>query len=664
MALISRSLHAESVTAVSEATAMAMVSHDTLVVHGQSLADRVFPAAPSVVTVVDLEEERGGADLAELLARVAGLQIRRYGGIGAQAVPSIRGSSGAQVQVMVDGLPLTDAQNGAVDISLLPLERYASAEVHRGLVPAGFGGIGAAGAVNLKTRDHGAGAGVRLFAGSYGDLGGRLSLGLGQGRDAWRGLVLVHGRRIDNDFEYLNDNNTPHNPDDDEKEIRENADFEEWGFFGQVEGEGKAGLVRATLGTFRRDGGRAGPLSYPSPDARVRHQRQDGRLGWTTPGRTFTADLTLAQSEDHLFDPEGQVQRAVKGTTRTENQDILGRLIWTPSWEWTNTGLDLTAGADWRGQQHQEDLPNRSQPQRSRQTATVFAGAALNLYGPRVVLHPAGRWQWFRDDFPPVPALPHLPEEEDVVHEQESFSPSVSLAWEAVARYLTVEAHWHETVRQPTWVELFGQPGGLVGNRELIPEELRGKDLGMRLTHPGWNAALRLTAFEQRTDKTIIWTEHSMQTSRPANIGSTRTRGLEIEAVGQTGPMELVLNVTRQEALDQGDDPIYYGKKLPYLSDWEVYADLRAQLGAWRPGLAVIYESESYRDRYNQDDKLAPDRTLLNLALAHTWQDGIWGKNHEATVTIEVLNATDNVVYDVERYPLPGRSWRLAFHWH
>ena len=143
----------QPVSAVTAAdAALVTVLQDTLVVHGQAAGGDVFPAAPGVVTVVDLDNARGGADLAELLARVAGLQVRRYGGIGAEAIPSIRGSTGAQVQVAIDGLPLSDAQSGAVDISLLPLERYDRAEVHRGLVPAGFGGIGAAGA------DHGHGA--------------------------------------------------------------------------------------------------------------------------------------------------------------------------------------------------------------------------------------------------------------------------------------------------------------------------------------------------------------------------------------------------------------------------------------------------------------------------------------------------------------------------
>ena len=75
----------------------------------------------------------------------------------------------------------------------------------------------------------------------------------------------------------------------------------------------------------------------------------------------------------------------------------------------------------------------------------------------------------------------------------------------------------------------------------------------------------------------------------------------------------------------------------------------------------MFYRSENYRTRYNRDIDRAPARTLLGVALARTWT---WDRDHGATVTGEILNLTDNSVYDVEGYPLPGRSWRLAVHLH
>jgi iron complex outermembrane receptor protein len=646
--------------------ALVTVLHDTLVVRSRAVADGVFPAAPGVVTVVDLEEERGGADLGELLARTAGLQIRRYGGIGAEAVPSIRGSSGPQVQVLVDGLPLADAQRGAVDLSLLPLERYARAEIHRGLVPAGFGGIGAAGAVNLLTRPGAAGPEARLFAGSFGDAGGRLAWGVGDRSDSRRALLLIHGRRIDNDYEYLDHNQTFHNTADDTVRVRRNADFAEWGVSAHGDLEGDAGRVRAAAGWFRRDGGRPGPLGFPSPDARIRHERADARLGVTSTDDVLGVDLALLRREDHLLDPGRQVGADPYDRTVAVGEDALARVAWTPRWDaGEDVGLALTLGGDGRLQRYRETNDGEDAPGRHRRTVSAFAAVSVQLAGPRLSISPAWRWQRFRDDFPPVPPLPWLPEEEEVAHEQDAVSPSVGATWDAVPGRLVMEAHWHRTVRQPTWVELFGQPGGLVGDRELEPEEITGRDLGVRWTDEDRGAVLRVTGFDQSTEKTIIYYWAGLGMSRPGNIGRSRTRGVEVESLLQRGPVDLSVNVTWQHARDRGGvDDTYEGKALPYLSDVEAYADLRCQMGDWRPGLTVFHQSENYRTRYNRDVDRAPARTILGAALSRTWRGGPWGDGHEAVATLEVLNLTDNDVYDVEGYPLPGRTVRVALHWH
>ncbi|HOX25557.1 MAG TPA: TonB-dependent receptor [Candidatus Krumholzibacteria bacterium] len=646
---------------------------DTLVVYGPAVVDPTLPAASSVVTVVELEPERGGADLAELLATVAGLQIRRYGGLGAQAVPSLRGSTGAQVQVLVDGLPLADAQNGAVDIARLPLERFDRAEIHRGIVPAGLGGIGAAGAVNLQTREGAEGAEVRLFTGSFGDVGGRVGQTLSSRDGGRRAQVLVHGRRLDNRYEY-----TPWipawagDPVELSPRTRANADLEEWGWFGLGEVSGRNGRARVSLGGFRRDGGRPGPQNDLSPTARVRYEGWDGRLGAITAGEALTADLAVNRRVDWLYDPHREVGLDPYERTRAFAEDVLGRLVWTPRLDlarlagWLPAGgLGLTAGSDWRDQWYRETNDGVDAPRRHRRTVSAFGGLDLQLVGPRLTVSSAWRWQRFRDDLPPVPPLPWLPEEEGVEHVQDAVSPSIGIAWQPLPRRLVVEAHWHESVRQPTWVELFGQPGGLVGNRELAPEEIRGRDLGVRLTLPAQGTQLRVTGFDQRSDGTIIYTAAGPGLAEPLNIGRSRTRGVEVEGAFARGPVDLAVSLTWQDAEDRGGaDPTYEGKALPFLSDRTAGLELGCRFGAWRPRVTVLYESENYRDRYNQPIHLAPERTLVSLGLARRWPGGIWGAGHESTVTVEVLNLTGDDVYDVEGYPLPGRSARLSIHWH
>lgn len=644
---------------------VAAVRHDTLRVLGRGLADRIFPTCPSLVTVVDLEHERGGGDLAELLARVAGLQVRRYGGLGAQAIPSLRGAAAAQVQVLVDGLPLADAQTGAVDLSLLPLERFDRAEIHRGLVPAAFGGLGAAGAVNLRSRAAPSDREVRLFAGSFGDLGGRFSQSLVGAGGVRRCHLLAHGRRLDNRYTFTPwipawtgaDQNQPVTQ-------RRNADLTEWGLFGQGDLEGDAGRLRLAAGWFFREGGRPGPQNAPSPHARIRHGRLDGRLGATTSSRALALDVAVNRQSDRLDDIHREVGHDPYDRVEAVSEDVLCRLAWMPAWSFGAVQAGMTAGGDWRGQWYRETNDAVDAPLRHRRTVSTFAGLSADLLPARLVLNLNWRWQRLRDDLPPVPALPWLPEAVAVRHCQEAISPAAGASWQAVPGLVILEGRWHQTVRPPTWVELFGQPGGLLGNRGLVPERIVGRDCGLRLSWPRRRAALRATVFEQTTARTIIYYLAGPGLSRPVNIGRSRTHGLELEAAWRPGPFDCVANATWQRARDRGDeDATYRGKALPYLSDHELYGDLRWRLGAWRPGLVVIHQAANYRDRYNLEINRAPARTLWHLSLARSLQDGVWGRGRTATLTLELLNLTDNRVHDVEGYPLPGRSVRFSCHW-
>ncbi len=139
-------------TEIGAPPAVGYVFSDTLIVRSGPLPDPVNPSLAGLVTRVDLENEPGFHDAADILSGVAGVQVRRYGAVGASAVPSLRGSSGSQIRFYLDGMPLNDAQTGMTGLARIPLDRIAAVEIHRGVVPTELGGIGGAGAVNFITR--------------------------------------------------------------------------------------------------------------------------------------------------------------------------------------------------------------------------------------------------------------------------------------------------------------------------------------------------------------------------------------------------------------------------------------------------------------------------------------------------------------------------------
>jgi outer membrane receptor protein involved in Fe transport len=67
-------------------------------------------------------------DVSEILDSAVGVDVRRYGGLGSFSAISIRGSTAEQVQIYLDGVPLTRAVGGGVDLGTLPVRGIKSIE--------------------------------------------------------------------------------------------------------------------------------------------------------------------------------------------------------------------------------------------------------------------------------------------------------------------------------------------------------------------------------------------------------------------------------------------------------------------------------------------------------------------------------------------------------
>src|SRR3954464_6547456 len=110
-------------------------------------------------------------DAASVLAELPSVHIRRLGADGSFAALSIRGSAGAQVGVLLAGIPLTGAADPSFDLGSLPLWPGASFRVYRGFAPASLGPTGYLGgvlAVDAPSPDLGQQTAWWAAAGSFG----------------------------------------------------------------------------------------------------------------------------------------------------------------------------------------------------------------------------------------------------------------------------------------------------------------------------------------------------------------------------------------------------------------------------------------------------------------------------------------------------------------
>ena len=398
----------------------------------------------------------------------------------------------------------------------------------------------------------------------------------------------------------------------------------------------------------------------------MRQRRHDLHLSLEDERSGLRLDATGSRALEQLRDDAREVGWDPAGTTRGDSRDLTGRLTATRATELPVAGSSrlagrarLTAGGDWCRQWYAETRPGARDPLRVRTTVSAFATLRLDLGGPGLSLAPSWRWQRLTDNFPPLPALPWLPEVALAApHLQDAVSPSCAAIWEASPGRLFVESHASRALRAPTWVELFGHRGGIDGNRSLRPERTVAWDAGVRWQARDGLRRTRLVLFTSVTDGAVVFVQNSQRTSQARNIGLTRVAGLEWEAGGgAAGGAHWAANFTWQDARDRGLDAAYRGKRLPFLPAAEVALEGWLPLGSWEAGGGVTHESSSFRDRYNSPVERAPARTLLSLSLARSWRAG---PGRCLTATAEVVNLPNNTIYDVEGYPLPGRSFRLS----
>ncbi len=132
---------------------------------------------------------RGGDSVGEVLARLPGIHFHQSGGTGQVSGFSLRGLPQAYVPVYVDGIEISEPSSPQPFASLsgLPARSFDRIEVLKGSQSALWGGRAVSGVISLETtppeRDGFSGE-IRSEAGSYGTVGGSLSLGVaGEGGD-------------------------------------------------------------------------------------------------------------------------------------------------------------------------------------------------------------------------------------------------------------------------------------------------------------------------------------------------------------------------------------------------------------------------------------------------------------------------------------------------
>lgn len=95
----------------------------------------------------------GASNLAQALTDLTSVNMSDYGGLGQSKTIRMRGSTAAQVLVMVDGRPVNSPRDGEIDLSTIPLDNIERVEIMHGAASNLYGSGAMGGTVNIITKN-------------------------------------------------------------------------------------------------------------------------------------------------------------------------------------------------------------------------------------------------------------------------------------------------------------------------------------------------------------------------------------------------------------------------------------------------------------------------------------------------------------------------------
>ncbi|OGQ04293.1 MAG: hypothetical protein A3F82_10540 [Deltaproteobacteria bacterium RIFCSPLOWO2_12_FULL_44_12] len=578
--------------------------------------------------------------LPQLLERAAGVQIKRYGGLDDFAAISIRGSTTDQVLIYLDGVLLNTAQGGLTDLSFLPLDHIERIEIYRGGSPGKIVDSTPGGVITIHTKGKPAETKntIRNSLGSFYTYQGHIQRAQAFGDFYYN--ASFHHFRSRGDFPFLDDRGTRANRSDDRIINRGNNDFGSYDVtatFGEEKKEALNWKVYENF--FIKEEGIPGLGSSTSNRARLGTLRNfiHAKLN----RKNWQAHLFFDYLKSEFEDPLGEI-----GVGTQDNKDETFRLgpefhLSHPLQNHIFSGF-LAHRGEFFWPFDRLVTPQQG-PLSQRHMVSVGLEDEISFLDDKVILDPSLRFQIF---------LNHLSGQSfnDVTDRQISAKLGIKISpW----RFLSLKTNVYRGFRQPTFGELFGDRGTLVGNPNLKPEEAINFDLGI---HGRWqnfwvidDLNLEMIYFRHEIDNLIQFLQTSQFTAKAQNLNSALILGGEFGlSIRIFKNLKMSSHYVYQTAKDASDTSPTKGNFLPGRPKHQWTVEGEYQYRFLRPFFQLQILSHNFLD--SQNLLKVTQRTLLS---AGTHLEPLkWMR-----ISFTTKNLLNDRIADIAGFPLPGRSY-------
>ena len=609
--------------------------------------------ASQSLTTEDIRKQ-GITDLADALRRMAGTNVRDYGGAGGMKTLSVRSMGATHTAVVYDGMAVTDCESGQIDLSRFSLEQADRVTLVVGdnadiFVPARVSASAATLYLSSEApvfRGRGNHTELHVSSGSFGLVNPRLKMEQRM-NGSWSMRLQSDYLRADNRYPFTLVNHSVVT-----RERRANN---------AVQGG------RAVLDVYYRPASASrfqgkvyyydsqkelpGQVVYYNP---VNHESQHfrnafGQMSFQTrwPKKlAFQANTKANYGETRYRDEGPQYPGRVKEDVYKQQEYYASAsLLYAPF-----PFLSFSASSDYAYSLLSSNAIDTRRPMRhsfleslaakySRGEVTATATLLVSCYKNSAKEGPGAR-------------------------DARRVSPFVALSWHPAHGWFSLRTSYKDIFRMPTFSDNYYT---WLGNRDLRPEKARQFNAGGTFA---WAApssvlkALEIQAdvyYNKVTDK-IVAMPMNMFYWNMVNVGKVDIVGTDVKAAlafrfARWLRTELNANYTYQYAVNVTSP----GEK--YHKDQIAYTPRHsggASLALLTPWVNVSLHGTAMSERYSTNENM--DITRLEpyheMGLA-VYRDFKWHALG-GMLRADVLNLTDEQYDIVRRYPMPGRSWRLT----
>ncbi|MBR3405671.1 MAG: TonB-dependent receptor [Bacteroidales bacterium] len=602
----------------------------------------VVPQLPSAPTQV-----------AGILSRFTGVQVKDYGGVGGLKTVNVRSLGSEHVGIFLDGIQIENAQNMQVDLGRFSTDMLGLVTLYNGQKTS-----------RLQTaREYAAGAAVYLDTDNYHFFpdGGRVRLKGGSFATVnpsvtWKKeLAPFLYLRVNGEF--LTSNGKYKYPCFDTTLVRENGDILFLRLEAQLSRWYHRGNWNIHVYTYGSERGFPGPVirrAQGFPFSAERQADQDlfvqGR--WTqdwTDRYATSVRFKYANSYTHYNTHPEKNPMALPYDLHYRQQSAYLSLAQSLilAFPWT---VDFATDLQYAGLN--SDMGQFVTPRRLTFTGALASKLAWDRFRTAASLVYTGAWDWFK-----TPSAGGWSGEDSY---RDTWMPSLTLYY-APWPWLEVSAFAKRTYRLPSFNDLYYS---LMGNARLQPEAAAqfGADVIYSGRAKAWSWALRLSPYYNHvSDKIVAIPTSSQFRWTMLNIGKVDVTGLDVKAeVGYEGTslgVNTVLRYTYQRALDHSTPGSQtWGNQIPYIPLHSGSIGLTFRWEQWYLNWDTVLTGSRWSRSANTADYYVAPWSTSDVSLTR--------KFRKYTAGIACKNIFNRSYEIVQGYPMPGFNWMLSVEYN